>query len=134
MKILLDTHILLWALMDRPILSALARKIIAENRNDLCYSIVSVWEIAIKHKLHPENLLSSGEEVAKLCQEANLRSISLTNEHISAFEKLVRREDAPSHKDPFDQILISQAIAENMVFLTHDKTLQYYIGADIRIV
>lgn len=134
MKILLDTHILLWAMMDRPALSPKSREIIAENRKNLCYSIVSIWEIAIKHRLHPENLLSSGTDVVKLCKEANLRSLSLTNEHIAAFEKLTRANNAPSHKDPFDQILISQAIAENMVFLTHDKTLQHYDSADIMVV
>ena len=134
MNILLDTHILLWAMMDRPTLSPNAREIITENRNSLYYSIVSIWEIAIKHKLHPDNLLSSGADVVKVCQEANLRSLSLANEHIATFEKLTRQEDAPGHKDPFDQILISQAIAEKMIFLTHDKTLQYYVGANIKIV
>ena len=58
----------------------------------------------------------------------------MKNEHIAAFESLSRQKDASSHKDPFDQILISQAKAEDMVFLTHDKTLQYYDYVNIRIV
>lgn len=134
MNILLDTHILLWAMLDRPVLSAKAREIIAQNRHQLHYSIVSIWEIAIKHRLHPENILSSGQDVVKLCREANLRALPLKNEHIAAFESLFRQKAAPSHKDPFDQLLISQAKAENMVFLTHDKTLQYYDYVNIRLV
>ena len=134
MKILLDTHILLWTMLDRPLLSTKARDIISQNNDSCYYSLVSIWEIAIKHRLHPENLLSSGEDVMELCRETNIHSLSLNHEHIIAFESLRRREDAPQHKDPFDQILISQAKAENMVFLTHDRTLQYYDDVDVRIV
>ena len=104
-------------MLDRPVLSAQAREIIAQNRHLLCYSIVSIWEIAIKHRLHPENILSSGQDVVKLCREANLRALPLKNEHIAAFESLSRQKDASSHKDPFDQILISQAKAEDVFTL-----------------
>ncbi len=134
MNILLDTHILLWAMLDSSSLSAKAREIILQNYHLLHYSVVSVWEIAIKHKLHPENLLSSGQDVVNLCHEANLRSLPLKSEHIVAFENLSRNDDAPSHKDPFDQILISQAIAEKMIFVTHDKTLRYYSDVNIQLV
>lgn len=134
MNILLDTHILIWSMLDSCSLSAKARNIIVQNRYTLYYSIVSIWEIAIKHKLHPENLLSSGQDVVNLCQEANVRLLPLKTGHIAAFENLSRHGDATSHKDPFDQIIISQAIAENMVFMTHDKTLQYYCDVNILLV
>ena len=134
MKILLDTHILIWAMLDRPNLSSKARELILQNRYALYYSMVSIWEIAIKHRLHPESIGSSGTSVMKLCQEAKIKSLSLTNQHIAAFEHLQRHESAPPHKDPFDQMLIAQAAAEDIIFLTHDKTLQFYEGVNIELV
>mgnify|MGYP002625046615 CR=1 FL=1 len=134
MKLLLDTHILIWTLMRMPELSPEARELIEDRHNLLYYSTVSAWEVAIKHRLRPERIPCSGEKFVSLCGASDMYPISLNNKHISVFESLKRPENAPQHKDPFDQILISQAKAENMVFLTHDKTLQYYDYSDIRIV
>lgn len=134
MRYLLDTHILVWMIMDMPELSLQAKIIINERRNQLFYSTISVWEVAIKHKLHPQSIPCSGSKFITLCQETDITCLTLQNHHILALENLSRATGAPQHKDPFDQILISQAIAENMIFLTHDKTLQYYTGTDIKIV
>ena len=87
---------------------------------------MSVWEIAIKHAIHPENVKFSGEEFMRYCIEAGFVTTDLKDVHIVALEKLKREESAPPHKDPFDRMLIAQAKSEGMLFLTHDSLLPFY--------
>ena len=126
MNVLLDSHILLWALSEDKRLSDKARGIILEPGNTLYYSVVSVWEIAIKHALHPDNVRLSGRELSDYCQEAGFLPLALRDKHVYSLETLHRDEDAPRHNDPFDKILLSQAKIENMSFLTHDPLFQGY--------
>lgn len=126
MNVLMDTHILLWALGEDPKLSEKAREIILDPGNALYYSVVSVWEIAIKHSLHPDNVALSGQEMSTYCRQAGYLPLDLRDKHIFALEEIRRAEDAPRHNDPFDRILLSQAKTENMSFLTHDKLFSGY--------
>ena len=83
--------------------------------------------IAIKRLVHPDKI--TGLPVEKLvvrCEDANLEELCLKTEHTYFLETIKRPDDAPPHKDPFDRILIAQAKAENMIFLTHDDTLTFY--------
>lgn len=68
MRILLDTHIALWAIADTAKLSVEAIKLLESENNDIFYSIASVWEVAIKHKLKPESMPISEEEFVELCE------------------------------------------------------------------
>ena len=122
MNLLLDTHILLWALSEDERLSEKAKELILEQGNALYYSVVSVWEIAIKHALHPDNVKISGKEFSDYCQQA----LVLRDKHVYSLETLHRDGDVPKHNDPFDRILLSQAKTENMSFLTHDTLFQGY--------
>ena len=126
MKILLDTHMLLWALSDNKKLPKKAAEIIDDPENSLFYSVISVWETAIKHMRHPDKLNVSSAELVNYCLKSKIKSLSLSTAHIYTLETLSRPEDAPPHNDPFDRILIAQAKSENMLFLTHDDTLSYY--------
>ena len=126
MNLLLDTHILIWALNEDPRLPEKAREMILDADNVVYYSAVSVWEISIKHALHPENVGFSGRELTSYCQEAGFLSVEVKDRHVFALETLTRPENAPKHNDPFDRMLIAQAKAENMSFLTHDALLPYY--------
>ena len=126
MNLLLDTHILIWALNDDKRLSAKARELIMDPENTVCYSTVSLWEIAIKHAIHPDNVSFSGRELAKFCQEAGFMSLEIRDKHVFAVETLTRPENAPRHADPFDRMLVSQAKVENMVLLTHDSLIPFY--------
>jgi PIN domain nuclease of toxin-antitoxin system len=85
-----------------------------------------VWEIAIKHALHPDNVAFTGKELAGFCKEAGFLPLEVRDRHVFALETLSRPADAPRHNDPFDRMLIAQAKAENMVFLTHDSLIPYY--------
>lgn len=134
MNVLLDTHILLWALSEDKRLSDKAREIIMEPGNAVYYSVVSVWEVAIKHALHPDNVKLTGKELSGYCQEAGFLSLDLRDKHVYALEGIHRDEDAPKHNDPFDRILLSQAKTENMSFLTHDTMFLGYGERCVMIV
>ena len=125
MNLLLDTHILVWALNEDQRLSEKAREMILDPDNVIYYSSVSIWEAAIKHALHPENVTFSGKELSQYCQEAGFLPVEMRDRHVFALETITRADNAPPHHDPFDRMLIAQAKAENMSFLTHDSLLPY---------
>ena len=126
MNLLLDTHILIWALNDDPKLPKKAKDMILDADNAVYYSSISIWEVSIKHMLHPENVAFSGEELSGYCQEAGYIQVEMRDRHVYALESLKREENAPVHADPFDRMLIAQAKAENLTFLTHDALLPFY--------
>ena len=126
MNLLLDTHLLIWALNEDPRLSDKAREMILDENNVIYYSSVSIWEVAIKHALHPENVEFTGKELAQYCQEAGFLPVEMRDRHVFALETITRPEDAPPHHDPFGRMLVAQAKSENMTFLTHDALIPYY--------
>ena len=126
MNILLDTHILIWALNEDPRLPDRAKEMILDEGNAIYYSTVSIWEVAIKHAIHPEDVEFTGKELVGFCQEAGFLPVEMRDRHVFALETITRVEGAPPHHDPFDRMLIAQAKAENMSFLTHDSMLPYY--------
>lgn len=126
MNILLDTHILLWALSGDPLLPQKARELIEDGKNDIFYSVISLWETELKHIAHPENLQVSAKEIEEYCKISGLSLLQLKQNSIFLLHTLNRPETEPPHKDPFDKILICQSLAENMTFLTHDKPLSGY--------
>ena len=126
MNILLDTHILIWALNEDPRLPEKARELILDENNAVYYSSVSIWEISIKHAVHPENVAFTGKELSQYCQEAGFLQVEMRDRHVFALETITRAEGAPPHHDSFDRMLIAQAKAENMSFITHDALLPYY--------
>ena len=126
MNLLLDTHILIWTLNDDRRLPKRAKKLILDKNNDIYYSVVSVWEVSVKHANHPDNVEFTGKELAHFCEEAGFLPLELQSKHVLALETITRADNAPAHHDPFDCMLIAQAKAENMAFITHDSLLTYY--------
>ena len=126
MRYLLDTHILLWALSNDYQLPPKARMIIEDDDNNIYYSVISIWEVALKHTAHPAQLTLTAREASGYCQMAGFKRLLLEDKHIFYVDSLYRPDDAPAHKDPFDRILISQAKAEGFLFLTHDQLLLDY--------
>ena len=94
--------------------------------NAIFYSSVSVWEISIKHANHPDNVEFTGKELSQFCREAGFFPVEMREKHVFALETITRTEGAPPHHDLFDRMLIAQAKAENMSFVTHDSLLPYY--------
>ncbi len=126
MKILIDTHIAIWSVLDDPKLPKGARNILLERENEIYYSSASIWEITIKHMAHPETFLYSGYHLAKGCDENGFTALPVLNRHSFVLETLKRPKNAPRHNDPFDRIMLAQAKAEGMQFLTHDSLIPYY--------
>ena len=127
MKYLLDTHILLWAVGESKKVPDKVREILSNKENEIYYSTISIWEVAIKRLTHPDKITAlTPKELVNFCYESKIYELPLRLEHVYALETLTRPDNAPPHKDPFDRILISQAKSENMTFLTHDNTLSSY--------
>lgn len=126
MNLLLDTHILIWALNGDPRLPGKARDMILDDHNAVYYSSASIWEVSIKHANHPDNVEFTGKELSKFCEEAGFLPVEVRDKHVFALETITRKEGAPPHHDPFDRMLIAQAKAENLFFMTHDSLLPYY--------
>ncbi len=126
MKLLLDTHLLLWALLDDPRLPSNARRLLIDGGNEIYYSIVSPWEVQIKHQAHPDKLTIDARTLAAFCDDAGYLSLPVKLAHVFALASLKQKEGASTHKDPFDRMLICQASAEGMMLLTHDKRLAEY--------
>ena len=126
MKILCDTHILIWYLTGDDRLSKKARELIEDDNNFIYFSIVSVWEVSIKHHRKPDKLSLSAKEFSNFCEEQGFVEYSIDQRHIFMIDTLTRPANAPEHNDPFDRLLISQAKADGLTFLTHDSLIPYY--------
>ena len=127
MKILLDTHILIWYFEDDAKLSQRARKLIEDDHNEIYYSLVSVLEIEIKHTAHPDRLSLNGENFIAYCQKLGFVQAPLDVKHVLEIKNLIRKENTPQHHDPFDRLLLCQAIVEDMKFMTHDARIAEYV-------
>lgn len=121
MNLLLDTHVALWAITDSPKLSEKARTLICAPRNTIWVSTASLWEIAIKRSLSRSNMPVTSQEALDLFEEAGYRVLAIEAEHATAVEQL-----PPHHQDPFDRILIAQALVTPMRLLTRDAALGEY--------
>lgn len=132
-NILLDTHILLWALEDSPKLPKKAKKVILNENNSIYVSVLSLWEIEIKCEKRPDIFPLSAEEIAEYCKQAGYETIPLKDKCIYKLHEL-KQNDQTAHKDPFDRMLICQAEAENMKLLTHDGKIKNYISDSIMYI
>ena len=101
-------------------------QILESGRNEVYYSIASVWEIAIKHKIKPEQMPIDEEEFVRLCERTGFSQLLVEPEHVFMLKTLNRPENAPKHNDPFDRMLLAQAKYEKLSFITHDSLIPYY--------
>lgn len=122
MKILLDTHVLLWALTGSRKLSSKTRKMITSGENEVYVSIISPWEVEIKHNKHPDRIPIDSAGLLSYCRAAGYKRLSVRPEHIDRLKELA----SDIHADPFDRMLICQAQAEDMLLLTCDEKIAAY--------
>ena len=134
MKLLLDTHVLIWSLFAAPNLSKEAEDLILDPDNEVVASVASVWEIAIKNQRCPDTFPLSEDLTADLCDDAGYRQWRIEAKHVFALKDLRRSVGLPKHQDPFDQILLAQALAEDAVLLTHDARLGEYEGPKVILI
>ena len=123
MKLLLDTHLLLWASISPERLPAAARKLIGDLENELLFSAASLWEIAIKRGLERPDFQVDGRVLRRALLDNRYLELSVTSAHAVSVDEL-----PPIHKDPFDRILIAQATVEGITLLTVDPLVAKYPG------
>jgi PIN domain nuclease of toxin-antitoxin system len=121
LRLLLDTHVALWALMDDRRLGTAARNTIADPDNAVFISAASMWEIAIKYALGRSGVPFPATDAIDYFTQAGYQFLDVRPVHAAAVERL-----PPLHADPFDRMLIAQALTEPMRLITHDKTLSEY--------
>lgn len=120
MNYLLDTHLLLWAAEGSPNLPNTIKEIINDKNNTLYFSAASLWEISVKNGL-AKGFYVDGKMLRRGLLENGYHEIHITSEHAITVESL-----PPIHKDPFDRILIAQAIHEGIYFVTVDQMIKAY--------
>ncbi len=123
MKLLLDTQILLWAASQPDRLSAAAHKLLNDPRNELLFSAASLWEIAIKNTLGREDLRVEPRLLRRGLLDNGYTELPITSQHAVNIDSL-----PPLHKDPFDRLLLAQALSEGITLLTADARLALYPG------
>jgi PIN domain nuclease of toxin-antitoxin system len=123
MRILLDTHVVLWALFKPSLISSLARKAIEDANNEVLVSALSYWEISLKYqigKLELNNCLP--DDLPAQMKRMGIESLPLNDALLSSSYCL----PIEAHKDPFDRLLAWQAIQEDLVLITKDKAFGEY--------
>jgi PIN domain nuclease of toxin-antitoxin system len=123
MKLLLDTHILLWSANDDVRLTGAAKALLENDSNMLHFSTVSLWEIVIKHSLKRSDFEVNPRTLVRRLLEYGYQELKITHDHALAVLEL-----EPIHKDPFDRLLIVQAASEGITLLTADTTVAKYRG------
>jgi PIN domain nuclease of toxin-antitoxin system len=124
MRLLLDTHIALWAIADDPRLPDAARQLIVDPESEIIVSAATIWEIAIKHALArggPNDMPISGQQALHHFATAGYGLLNVTPSHAASVELL-----PAIHDDPFDRILVAQALAVPLRLLTRDARLAGY--------
>ena len=123
MKLLLDTQLLLWAAGQPERLSASARKQLRNPRNELLFSAASIWEIAIKNTLGRSDFRVEPRLLRRGLLDNGYVELPVTSQHAVGIDALPLL-----HKDPFDRLLLAQALTEGITLLTSDVQLALYHG------
>jgi PIN domain nuclease of toxin-antitoxin system len=122
-KLLLDTQILLWAAGEPEKLSASARQLLNDPQSELLFSAASLWEISIKRSLGREDFRVEPRLLRRGLLDNGYEELSVTSQHAVSVDGL-----PPLHKDPFDRLLMAQALSEGITLVTADATLAAYPG------
>ena len=121
MRLLLDTHLLLWALGQPKRLPAAALPLLEDPANDVLFSAASIWEIAIKAQIGRTDFAVSAARIAQAAVESGFAELPIRAGHCAGTADLPLH-----HRDPFDRLLVAQAIAEPARLLTVDALLRPY--------
>ena len=123
MKLLLDTHLLLWAAGEPKRLPKNIRTLLEDMDNELLFSVASLWEVAIKSGLGRRDFRVEARLLRRGLRDNGYSELPIVSEHVVAIESL-----PAIHKDPFDRILVAQAAVEGITLLTNDPVVAQYPG------
>ena len=124
MRLLLDTHIALWAVSGDKRLTKTASAQILDPANDVFVSAASIWEISIKHSVaraKGRNVIVPGRKAMELFEKSGFNLLPISAQHAATVDDLPML-----HGDPFDRMIVAQALAEPMRLMTHDATVKGY--------
>ncbi|NNU69547.1 MULTISPECIES: type II toxin-antitoxin system VapC family toxin [Rhizobium] len=119
MRLLLDTHALLWWLNDDDRLGSHMRSLISDPENDVLVSVVSLWEITVKLRIG--KLVADIDEILAVLPDQGFDRLDIADSHLIALGKLPLH-----HRDPFDHLLMAQAVAEGAHFVSEDQNVPLY--------
>lgn len=128
MKLLLDTHLVIWATTQSSRLSSIARSLMGDPENELLFSPVNLWEVAIKRALGRRDFQFDSRILRRTMLQNDYQELPVTSEHVVAIDQL-----PDIHKDPFDRLLIAQSMVEGILLLTSDPTVAKY-PAPVKLV
>jgi PIN domain nuclease of toxin-antitoxin system len=123
MKLLLDTHLLLWAAGEPRRLPKQARNLIDNPENELLFSAASLWEVTIKRGMGRDDFKVDARLLRRGLLDNGYSELPIISDHVVAIDSL-----PPLHKDPFDRILVAQATVEGVTLLTIDSVVSQYPG------
>ena len=121
MSILLDTQILIWFINGSDNIPRKIKMIIDDPRSDIYVSIASIWEIVLKMNINKLTLTCHFDELFEIIISSNFQVVPIKEKHLRAYLYLPL-----IHRDPYDRILVSTAISENLRLITSDKVNQQY--------
>lgn len=121
MRLLLDTHVALWAITDHPLLGKQGRQLIESPENEVWISVASLWEISIKRALGRGDMPVTCKEAIAYFEQSGYCFLSISPTHAALVEELPLH-----HNDPFDRMLVAQSLAEPMRLMTHDRQIAQY--------
>ncbi len=131
MKVLIDTHILLWAIISPQKLKASQKKILEDGKNEIYVSVISLWEISLKHslgKLQLENVTM--KNILKAIKDTGFELLDLSPLEAISFHELPKL----NNKDPFDRMLIWQAIQNDFAFMSQDSKMKGYENIGLSLI
>jgi len=127
-KLLVDTHLLLWAADQPNRLSPAARAVLGNPAHQLLFSAASLWEVALKRGLGRTDFRTDARVLRRGLLDNGYRELPIVGEHAVTIDNL-----PPIHKDPFDRILVAQSITEGITLLTADPVVARYPGPVRRV-
>jgi PIN domain nuclease of toxin-antitoxin system len=128
MKLLLDTHLILWGGEEPERLSKVAVRMITDPVNTLYFSAVNIWEVAIKRAAQPDRFSADPHALRTALLDSGYEELAVTSLHAVSVAKLPLL-----HRDPFDRILLAQAMVEGATLLTSDTKLTQYKGPILKV-
>ena len=121
MRYLLDTHVVIWAMVGSGKLSDSAHLILQDPDNVFYVSSASIWEVSIKHSVRPSEIPVTSEQMIRFCRNSGIVELPVNFGHAQTVSALPLH-----HNDPFDRMLVAQASEENLLLVTHDRKLPPY--------
>jgi PIN domain nuclease of toxin-antitoxin system len=123
---LLDTHTFIWFTENDSQLSETARQHIINIENPCYLSVASIWEIVIKQSINKLGFSKTPAAIEQLCTGSNISLLDIKLEHLSALQNLPK-----IHSDPFDRLIVAQAVSKDLKIITRDRSISQYAVATI---